>query len=83
MKPCKHLDYDIKSYPTCTLVTIRKPSFDIEVKYWERKISKTELREFPNTAVKVQFCKKRGRIKGIFQCYNENELSCHEKYCVA
>ena len=79
MKPCKHLDHDIKSYPTCKLITIRKfRKFNIEVKYWERNISETELKEFPDTAVKVQFCKLKGRIKGIFQCYNENELSCHE-----
>ena len=76
MKPCKHLDYDIKSYPTCKFITL--DDFDIPVKYWERNISKAELKEFPDTAVKVQFCKKQGRIKGIFQCYNENELSCHE-----
>ena len=78
MKPCKHLDYDIESYPSCKLITIRKPAFDIEVKYWERQISQHELDLFPNTAIKVQFCKLKGRIKGIFQCYNENELSCHE-----
>jgi hypothetical protein len=78
MKPCKHLDYDIKSYPSCKLITIRKPAFNIEVKYWERNVSEAELKEFPDTAIKVQFCKERGRIKGIFQCYNENELSCYE-----
>jgi len=81
MKPCKHLDYDESSYPQCKLKTI--DDFDIPVKYWDRFeggfISEEELRKFPDTAIKVQFCKLRGRIKGIFQCYNPGEMSCYEE----
>ena len=77
MKPCKHLDYNEKNYPTCKLKTI--DDFDIPVNYWERQISEMELKAFPNTPIKVQFCKLRGRINGIFQCYNPNEMTCWEE----
>uniref|UniRef100_A0A6M3X596 Uncharacterized protein n=1 Tax=viral metagenome TaxID=1070528 RepID=A0A6M3X596_9ZZZZ len=76
MKPCKHLDYNEKNYPKCKLKT------DVLVKFWDRLeggfVTQSELEQFPNTAIKVQFCKKRGRINGIFQCYNAGELSCYE-----
>ena len=69
MKPCKYLDYDEKNYTTAKLVTIDE--FSSKVKYWERKDPSGNIQ-------KVQFCKLRGRIKGIFQCYNEGEMNCYE-----
>ena len=70
MKPCKHLDYDITKYPSCQLVELA--GFSIPIKYWERKDVPYE-----GAAVKVQFCKKRGRIDGISACYT-GDLHCYE-----
>ena len=83
MKPCKHLDYNESNHPSCTLKIIESYRFnDIDIKYFDRfeggLISKEELSKCPYTPTKVQFCTKWGRINGIFQCYNENELSCYE-----
>ena len=70
--PCKHLDHDPAHYPTCELVTVQ--SGPLEVKYWYR-------REVPyeDAPRKVQFCGQgRGRINGIFQCYNPGEMHCYQ-----
>lgn len=73
MKPCRHLDYDEVSYsPGCTLRTA-EPHYP-DVRYWERGPAFTD----GGGQVKVQFCKLRGRINGVFQCYNPGELSCYE-----
>ena len=67
--PCKHLDYD-GEYADCELRTC-EPDFP-EVKYWYRhKVV------YPEAPRKVQFCKKFGRINGIFQCYT-GEMPCYE-----
>ena len=71
MEPCKHLNYeedkvDLRFNKLCEL-----PEYPI-VKYWERRDIISE------TVYPVQYCRLRGRVKGIFQCYNEGELSCHE-----
>lgn len=72
MKACKHLDHNEASYPSCTLVTL--DNFSVQVKHWRRN----EL-PYEGAPVNVQFCGAgRGRINGIFQCYNEGEMSCHE-----
>jgi len=80
MKPCKHLDYDEAHYPKCKLKRI--DDFEIPIFYWDRFeggfITQKELNEYPNTAIKVQFCKLRGRINGIFQCYQEGKMYCYE-----
>jgi hypothetical protein len=76
MAPCKHLDHEPANYPTCKLVTIASGSsgFGVEVKYWERLQVPYE-----GAPVKVQFCGQgRGRINGIFQCYNPGEMHCYE-----
>lgn len=70
MKPCKHLDYD-GEYIDCELKTCA-PHYP-DVKYWQRNNVPYE-----GAPVKVQFCKLRGRINGIFSCYNVGEMSCHE-----
>ena len=70
MKQCKHLDYD-GEYIDCELKTC-EPHFP-DVKYWHRNNPPYE-----GAPVKVQFCKKRGRINGIFDCYNVGEMPCHE-----
>ena len=72
MKPCKHLDHNKEHYPTCELVTLH--SMTIPVHHWKR----LEV-PYEGAPVNVQFCGKgRGRINGIFQCYNEGEMSCYE-----
>ena len=68
--PCKFLDFD-KDFIDCTLMTCPQPYSN--VKYWRR-----DEVPYEGAARKVQFCKKRGRIDGIFQCYT-NELGCYEK----
>jgi hypothetical protein len=70
MKPCKHLDYNKESYPSCELVEIK--GFPCPVKHWKRTVVPYE-----GAPVNVQFC-KRGRINGIFQCYNQGEMHCYE-----
>lgn len=74
MKPCKHLDYTEGKYEDCTICTC-DPHYP-DVRYWERG----ERWQDPDglNPVKVQFCGAgRGRINGIFQCYN-GEMPCYE-----
>lgn len=71
MKPCKHLDYSDR-YSDCTIETAA-PHFP-NVRYWRRGETWTD---YPSAPVKVQFCLKRGRITGVFQCYN-GEMHCYE-----
>ena len=79
MKPCKHLDYsEGKFEPDITLETLE--GFPVAVRYWLRGKTWTDNGpgEKPNPA-KVQFCGAgRGRINGIFQCYNPGEMPCYE-----
>jgi len=80
-KGCKHLDYE-SEYLGCKLKTLDEQGFP-GVKYWDRLeggfVSPKELKEYPDTPIKVQFCKLRGRINGIFQCINPGELPCYEE----
>lgn len=70
MRPCKHLDYDQSKYgPDITLETCA-PHFP-EVRFWLRGETWTKNEDGSRNPDKVQFCKLRGRIKGIFQCYGE------------
>lgn len=69
MIPCKHLDYE-GDYVDCEIKTC-DPHFPA-VKYWQRNNPPE------GGAIKVQFCKLRGRINGVFQCHNVGEMSCHE-----
>ncbi len=72
MKPCKHLDHDEENYPGCELVTF--DGFSCEVKHWVRTVV-----PFEDAPRSVQFCGAgRGRINGIFQCYNPGEMPCYE-----
>lgn len=75
MKPCKHLDHDEARYgEAAELVTL--PDFSIPVKYWKRRPAFVPYEGAP---INVQFCgQRRGRINGIFQCYNEGEMHCYE-----
>lgn len=79
MRPCKHLDYtEGKFSPDIELRTCA-PDFP-DVRYWLRGPRWTDNGpgEKSNPA-KVQFCGAgRGRINGIFQCYQAGELSCYE-----
>lgn len=70
---CKHLDYNVATYgDSCELVEV--PGFSGRVRYWRRKHPPYE-----GAPVKVQFCGQgRGRINGVFQCYNQGEMSCYE-----
>jgi len=69
MIPCINLDYEEK-YHNCEIKTCA-PYFP-DVLYWQRNSAGE------GNPVKVQFCKKRGRINGVFDCYNVGEMSCHE-----
>ena len=78
MKPCKHLDYEEGKYgPDIELKTCA-PSFP-EVKFWRRGETWTDNGPGqPPNPRDVQFCGAgRGRINGVFQCYN-GEMSCYE-----
>ncbi|RLG24393.1 hypothetical protein DRN77_02420 [Methanosarcinales archaeon] len=66
--PCKHLDYDESAYDAKLMTS---PDFP-DVKYWYR----TNV-PYDDAPRKVQFCKLRGRINGIFACYT-GEMSCYE-----
>lgn len=81
LNPCKHLDYDITHYPKCKLRFLDDDESS-GVRYWDRFeggfITREELEKFPKTATKVQFCKLRGRINFIFDCYDPQEMSCYE-----
>lgn len=73
MKPCKHLDHNPDNYPGCTLITLEQFAA-CTVKHWRRN----EV-PYPEAPINVQFCGQgRGRINGIFQCYNQGEMSCYE-----
>lgn len=72
MKPCKHLDYT-GDYHDCAVKTCAP--HHPEVRYWERGPTWTDGGSNPRN---VQFCGAgRGRINGIFQCYN-GEMHCYE-----
>lgn len=76
--PCKHLDYTEGKYgPDITLQTCA-PHYP-HVRFWLRGPTWTDAGEGnpPNPSM-VQFCgQERGRINGIFQCYN-GEMSCYD-----
>lgn len=75
-QPCRHLDYTEDKYgPDITLeIVMLCPS----VKYWRRgpTWANTGEGQVSNPA-NVQFCKLRGRINGVFQCYN-GEMRCYD-----
>lgn len=72
MFPCKNLDYTEGKYVDCKIVDLY--GFSCPVKHWVRGESWTEGGNPKN----VQFCKSRGRINGIFNCYNPGEMPCYE-----
>lgn len=79
MIPCRHLDYTEGKYgPDITLETCA-PHFP-DVKFWHRGPTWTDNGpgEKPNPS-KVQFCGAgRGRINGVFQCYQPGEMHCYD-----
>ena len=78
MKACKHLDYDETKY-TNDIKIVEVPGFSCRVRYWERGPVWTEGLGNEGNPKKVQFCGQgRGRINGVFQCYNPGEMQCHE-----
>ena len=81
MKACKHLDYDVSKYPRCVLKNLADQGYS-EVRYWDRYeggfVTQKELEVFPNTAIRVQFCKKEARINEILACYIPEEMGCYE-----
>jgi hypothetical protein len=71
MYPCKHLDHKTE-YVDCKLVQINE--FSCPVKYWERQNV-----PYKGAAKNVQFCGLgKGRIDGIFQCYDESGMHCYQ-----
>lgn len=78
MQPCRHLDYEAGKFgPDIELIELKH--FSVPVKFWQRGPTWTDNGpdSAPNPA-RVQFCKLRGRINGVFQCYNPGEMSCYE-----
>ena len=76
--PCRHLDHEEGKFgPDVTLETCA-PHYP-DVKFWRRGSRWTDNGpgEKPNPS-QVQFCKLRGRINGIFDCYQKSEMPCHE-----
>lgn len=72
MKACKYLDHSDKYAESCVLRTL--DNFSVPVKFWERQHV-----PYAGAPVNVQFCGQgRGRINGIFQCYNAGEMPCYE-----
>jgi hypothetical protein len=74
VKPCRHLDYTEGKFTDCTIETCA-PHYP-EVKFWRRGERWTDYEGAP---VKVQFCRLRGRINGIFGCYN-GEMGCYDPF---
>ena len=76
MRPCRHLDYSEGKFTGCEIHTCA-PHFP-EVRYWLRSQMWTQNEDGSTNPAKVQFCGAgRGRINGIFQCYN-GEMPCYE-----
>jgi hypothetical protein len=72
INPCRHLDHSETYAETCELKTLTE--FEIPVKYWRRRHVPYE-----GAPENVQFCGAgRGRINGIFNCYNPGEMRCYE-----
>lgn len=66
--PCKYLDHLPEKYPSCKLVDLTEEGYP-GFKYW--------IREDPEgNPQRVQFCKKRGRIYNIFNCYGSRDCYC-------
>ena len=63
---CKHLDYIPTKDSSCTLITTPEGW-----RWWE-------VQNVHGDRFKVQYCKLKGRINGIFQCINKGEKSCYE-----
>ena len=79
MIPCKHLDYTEGKYDDCSIQTCA-PHYP-QVRYWLRSPRWTEY-DFggPYNPAKVQFCGAgRGRINGVFQCYQKGGMHCYEE----
>jgi len=63
VKPCKHLNHDVaRNEATIETAAPHYP----DVRYWV------------HDGRKVQYCKLRGRIKGVFQCWQQGEMSCYD-----
>ena len=76
MTPCKHLDYTAGKYDGCEIRDCA-PYYP-DVRYWFRDARWTENDDGSRNPAKVQFCGAgRGRINGVFQCYN-GEMYCYE-----
>lgn len=71
LEPCKNLDYREGHYLNCELKTFEANG--AHVKYFEREAP------YAGAASKVQFCKFRGRINSMFDCYEKpGPMNCHE-----
>jgi len=77
MKPCRYLDYTEGKYTDWEIHDLA-PDYP-DVLYWLRgEIWTDNGPNSPPNPSGVQFCGLgRGRINGIFQCYN-GEMPCYE-----
>lgn len=77
MVPCRYLDYSKEKYDFDLVVMDCAPHFP-DVRYWFRGPRWTDNGPYrPPSPSEVQFCTLRGRINGIFQCYQTGEMSCY------
>lgn len=75
LKPCKHLDHNPDNYPSCELKVIpaKENGSNVDVLYFYRK---NEVGT--GNPLNVQFCKQRGRMNSIFDCYQKECMNCYE-----
>jgi hypothetical protein len=66
--PCIHLDFDEGNYPSCELRNLGPELPGIKFWYRDKNIAGE------GAPLSVQFCKLRGRINSILECYENGCL---------
>jgi len=81
MAPCRNLDYTEGKFTHCEIIEITDQFLlaACRIRYWKRGEQWLAGPGGTRNPQNVQFCGAgRGRINGIFQCYNPGEMSCYE-----
>ena len=78
LEPCRYLDYTEGKYAACIIENCA-PQYP-KVRFWRRgEVWLDNGPGQPRNPEKVQFCGAgRGRINGIFDCYQPGSMSCYE-----
>ncbi len=77
LKPCKNLDYTEGKYGPDIVLKTCAPDFP-QVRYWERGKTWVDNGDGTFNPKNVQFCKGRGRINNIFDCYEHGNCPAYE-----